>query len=337
MTDGHHGVTADTHLLPGSAESRARAHRLSTQAIPVQQAARSAHLPSRRREARRADAQSTPRRERDRPTGPARPVVLGILNVTPDSFSDGGRHDDVDSAVEFGTRLAEAGADVIDVGGESTRPGADRIPVDEEQRRVLPVVRELVARGIPVSIDTMNSWTAGAAVELGAAIVNDVSAGTADADMPRVVAELGVMFVAMHSRGASATMQTRAIYRDPVAEVRRELELRIAHLISQGVDPDLIVVDPGIGFAKTAEQNWALLGALRSVGALGHPVLVGASRKRFLGELLPDGAPPQARDPATAIISALAAEAGAWGVRVHDVAGTRAALDVWSAMKGGTR
>ena len=335
MSDAHHGVTADTHLLPASVGARTSAHRLATQAIPVQQAKRSTYVPTRRSDARLADAERSPRRSRSRSTAAARPVVLGILNVTPDSFSDGGRHGDVDSAVDFATRLVEAGADVIDVGGESTRPGADRIPVDEEQRRVLPVVRELAARGIPVSIDTMNSWTAGAAVELGAAIVNDVSAGTADADMPRVVAELGVMFVAMHSRGPSSTMDTRAVYRDIVADVRRELELRVAHLISQGVDPDLIVVDPGLGFAKNAEQNWALLGALRSVGALGHPVLVGASRKRFLGELLPDGAPPSRRDAATAVISALAAEAGVWGVRVHDVEATRSALDVWCAMNGG--
>lgn len=330
-----HSVTSDSDLLTSAAEQRVRAHRLPTQAIPVQSAAPLSHVPSRRRDARAAEP--SPRRARSRPTAPARPIILGILNVTPDSFSDGGRHDDVDSAVEFATRLAEEGADVIDVGGESTRPGADRIPVDEEQRRILPVVRELAARGIPVSIDTMNSSTAGAAVELGAAIVNDVSAGTADADMPRVVAELGVMFIAMHSRGPSATMDSRAVYRDTVAEVRRELEFRIAHLISHGVDPDLIVVDPGLGFAKNSEQNWTLLGALRSIGALGHPVLVGASRKRFLGELLPDRAAVQERDAATAVISALAAEAGAWGVRVHNVATTRAALDVWSAMNGRPR
>lgn len=331
MSDTH-SVATESHLLTPGSEQRARTHRLPTQAIPVQSAAPLSHVPARRRDARAPE--SSPRRARSRPTGPARPIILGILNVTPDSFSDGGRHGDVDSAVEFAVRLVEAGADVVDVGGESTRPGADRTPVEEEQRRVLPVVRELAARGIPVSIDTMNSWTAGAAVELGAAIVNDVSAGTADADMPRVVAELGVMFIAMHSRGPSSTMNARAVYRDTVAEVRRELEFRVAHLIAHGVDPDLIVVDPGLGFAKNSEQNWSLLGALRSIGALGHPVLVGASRKRFLGELLPDGAAVHERDAATAVISALAAEAGAWGVRVHDVAATRAALDVWTAMNG---
>ena len=268
------------------------------------------------------------------PTGPTRPVILGILNVTPDSFSDGGVHRDAASAIAYATHMFEEGADIIDVGGESTRPGAERLPVDEEQRRVLPVIRDLVKNGIPVSIDTMNAWTAGAAAELGAAIINDVSGGTGDPDMPSVVAETGLMFVAMHSRGPSATMDARAVYGNTVAEVRAELEYRVAALIVQGVDPDRIIIDPGLGFAKNAEQNWQLLGALRDLGTLGHPILVGASRKRFLADLLPEGAKPHKRDAATAVISALAAEAGAWGVRVHDIASTKAALDVWSAMNG---
>ena len=260
--------------------------------------------------------------------------MLGILNVTPDSFSDGGEHQGIDAAAEFAAVMMADGADVIDVGGESTRPGALRVPVDEEQRRVLPVVRELVRRGIPVSVDTMNAWTASAAVEIGAAIVNDVSGGAADADMARVIADSQVLYIAMHSRGPSSSMNDRAVYRDTVAEVRRELEYRVAALIVAGVDSERIVVDPGLGFAKTAEQNWELLGRLREFGVLGHPVLVGASRKRFLADLLPDGAPVRRRDAATGVISALAAESGAWGVRVHDVAGTAQALDVWAAVAG---
>lgn len=264
-------------------------------------------------------------------------MILGILNVTPDSFSDGGEHGDAASAVEFAQHLVETGADIIDIGGESTRPGAERLPVDEEQRRVMPVLRELVARGIAVSIDTMNASTAAHAADLGVSIINDVSGGTADPDMPRVAAETDLMFITMHSRGASATMNERAVYRNTIAEVRTELELRIAHLLVQGVRSERIIVDPGIGFAKNADQDWELLGGLRELRVLGHPVLVGASRKRFLAALLPAGSKPRERDAATAVISALAADAGAWGVRVHDVAATKAALDVWSAMNGAKR
>lgn len=333
MTDSRTG-----ELLESEAAARAAAHRMMTQAIPVQTArpADAGRSPAadRNQQSHRIDAPTRRPRAEHRIVGPARPVILGILNVTPDSFSDGGQHDDVDAAVEFASRLFEDGADIIDVGGESTRPGAERIPVEEEQRRVLPVVKELARRGIPVSIDTMNAWTAGAAAELGAAIVNDVSGGTADDDMARVVAEAGVMFVAMHSRGPSSTLNERASYTDPVEEVRLELELRVASLIMRGVRSDRIVVDPGLGFAKNAEQNWQLLAGLRSLRVFGHPILVGASRKRFLGDLLPESAPMRKRDAATAVISALAAEAGAWGVRVHDVASTRSALDVWSAMNG---
>jgi len=268
------------------------------------------------------------------PARPVRPLILGILNVTPDSFSDGGAHASVAAAVEHASALYEAGADFVDVGGESTRPGAERLGVDEEQRRVLPVLDELDRRGIPVSIDTMNASTAAAAAERGASIINDVSAGTEDHDMATVVADSGLLFIAMHSRGPSGATGERAAYRDTIGEVRLELEYRIAALITQGVRPERIIVDPGIGFAKNAAQNWELLGGLRNLGALGHPVLVGASRKRFLAELLPDGAAARERDAATAVISALAAEAGAWGVRVHDVASTKSALDVWGAMNG---
>ncbi|MFP7834992.1 dihydropteroate synthase [Marisediminicola sp. LYQ134] len=280
---------------------------------------------------------ATSRRARamaDRTTTPTRPVILGILNVTPDSFSDGGSHDDAASAIEFGVHLAESGADIIDVGGESTRPGAGRITVADELARITPVVRELVDRGIPVSIDTMNAATAEVAVGLGAVIVNDVSGGTADADMARVVADTGVLFVAMHSRGTSETMASLTDYADPVYDVLAELEHRVSALLARGVTPAQIIVDPGIGFAKTAEQNWKLLGSLTELAQLGHPLLVGASRKKFLAELLPTGAKPRKRDAATSIISALSADAGVWGLRVHDVAGTKAALDVWGAMRG---
>ena len=264
-----------------------------------------------------------------------RPLIMGILNVTPDSFSDGGLYNNFDDAVDHAVRLVDAGAGIIDVGGESTRPGADRLPAETEQARVLPVIRELVARDIPVSIDTMNAATAAAAIDIGAVLVNDVSGGLADRGMPRLVAESGVDYVAMHWRGHSAKMDDLAVYTDVVRDVRNELKHRVAELIVAGVRPDRIILDPGLGFAKTAQHNWRLLGRLRELETLGHRVLIGASRKRFLGELLPEGAPTSERDPATATISALAAEAGVWGVRVHDVAGTLAALEVWEAWNAG--
>lgn len=262
------------------------------------------------------------------------PVIMGVLNVTPDSFSDGGEFVGFDAAIAHAVDLVAAGARMIDVGGESTRPGAARPPLEEEQRRVLPVIRELVRRDIVVSVDTMNSATALAAAEAGASLINDVSGGLADPAMPRVAAETGLHFVAMHWRGPSATMTANAVYGDVVREVHSELKNRVAELIVNGVRPDRIILDPGIGFAKNAEHDWALLGHLRELGILGYPLLLGASRKRFLGPLLPEGTSTKDRDPATAVISALAAEAGVWGVRVHDVAGTKAALDVWSAMHG---
>jgi dihydropteroate synthase len=262
------------------------------------------------------------------------PVIMGVINMTPDSFSDGGEYNRLDAAVARAVELTEAGARLIDVGGESTRPGAQRIPLDEELRRVIPVIKELVQRDIVVSIDTMNAATALAAAEAGARLINDVSGGLADRSMARVAAETGLHFVAMHWRGPSDTMAANAVYGNVVRDVRSELKQRVAELIVNGVDPNRIILDPGIGFAKDAEQNWLLLGHLRELGILGYPLLLGASRKRFLGGLLPEGASVKDRDPATAVISALAAEAGVWGVRVHDVAGTKAALDVWSAMHG---
>ncbi|TFB80830.1 dihydropteroate synthase [Terrimesophilobacter mesophilus] len=260
---------------------------------------------------------------------------MGVLNVTPDSFSDGGMFHNFDDAVDHAVHMFESGANVIDVGGESTRPGAERLPADKEKARVLPVIRELVARDIPVSIDTMNAVTAAAAIEAGAALVNDVSGGLADRGMPRLIAETGIEYVAMHWRGHSATMDNLAVYTDVVRDVRNELKHRVAELIVAGVRPERIILDPGLGFAKTAQHNWQLLGRLRELETLGHRMLIGASRKKFLGELLPDGAPTSDRDPATATISALAAESGVWGVRVHDVAGTLAALEVWEAWNAG--
>lgn len=259
---------------------------------------------------------------------------MGILNVTPDSFSDGGLYRNFDDAVDHAVRMFEAGANIIDIGGESTRPGAERVTVDIEQQRVLPVLNELVARDIPVSIDTMNAATAAAAVDAGAVLINDVSGGLADKGMPRVIAETGVDFIAMHWRGHSADMDSAANYTDVVRTVRSELKNCIAELIVAGVQPERIILDPGLGFAKTSEHNWQLLGRMHELGTLGHRMLIGASRKKFLAPLVADGAPTSDRDPATATISALAAEAGVWGVRVHDVAATCASLDVWEAWNG---
>jgi len=257
---------------------------------------------------------------------------MGILNVTPDSFSDGGRHDTVEAAIAHGLDLATAGADYVDVGGESTRPGADRVAVEEELRRVLPVVAELARSGVAVSIDTTRSRVAAAAVEAGAVLVNDVSGGLADRDMARAVAEAGVPWVLMHWRGHSRDMYAEARYDDVVADVRRELCERIDAALAAGVAAERLVVDPGLGFAKQPEHDLALLAGLAVIGDLGFPVLVGASRKRFLGALLatPDGhpRPPAGRDSATAATTVLAELAGAWGVRVHDVAGSADAVRV---------
>lgn len=263
-------------------------------------------------------------------------LVMGVVNVTPDSFSDGGRWLDPDAAVAHGRRLLAEGADLLDVGGESTRPGAERVPQAEELRRVLPVIAGLVAEGAVVSIDTMRAEVAAAALEAGAAIVNDVSAGQADPEMAAVVARTGAPYVAMHWRGHSATMDHRAVYQDVVDEVCAELLARVDALVAAGVDPRQIVLDPGLGFAKTAEHNWRLLAALDRLTGLGRPLLVGASRKRFLGSLLAgaDGVPmpPDRRDDATAATSALAAAAGAWAVRVHAVAASAAAVRVAAAV-----
>ena len=258
-------------------------------------------------------------------------LVMGVLNVTPDSFSDGGHFLATEAAVEHGLAMAAAGADLVDVGGESTRPGATRIGVDVELDRVLPVIEALTASGVAVSIDTMRAEVARAAVAAGAVVVNDVSGGLSDPGILPVVADLGVPYVAMHWRGYGDRMHEHAVYDDVVADVAAELTERVASAVAAGVDPRAIVVDPGIGFAKEAEHNWALLKHLDALLELGHPVLVGASRKRFLGSLLAVDGEPRAldlRDKATDAISALAAAAGAWCVRVHDVRGTRDAVEV---------
>jgi len=265
-----------------------------------------------------------------------RTQIMGILNVTPDSFSDGGRFEEIEAALSHASALLRHGADMIDVGGESTRPGAARVPVAEELRRVLPIIRELAQAGIAVSVDTMNAATAAAAAEAGAALINDVSGGLADPDMARVVMDTGLPFVVMHWRGHSSGMNAAALYGDVVFDVRRELEQRAAELIVRGVDPAKLILDPGLGFAKTSEHNWQLLGRLEELASLGLPLLVGASRKRFIGELLPAGVPPEGRDFPSTIVAALASSRGAWAVRVHNVAETRAALDVSDAWRWGS-
>lgn len=262
---------------------------------------------------------------------------MGVLNVTPDSFSDGGRYLDRDDAVAHGIAMHNAGADLVDVGGESTRPGARRVPAEVESARVLPVIRELAAEGVPISIDTTRAAVAEAALEAGAVVVNDVSGGLADPNMAKVVVQAGAPWILMHWRGHSDRMDELATYRDVVAEVRAELEARVDAAVAAGVDPQRIVIDPGLGFAKTPEHNWAILRRLDVFTELGFPVLVGASRKRFLGQLLADDTgqprPPDGRDIATAAITALAAAAGVWGVRVHDVTSSLDAAAVAAAWR----
>ncbi|MEV0276845.1 dihydropteroate synthase [Streptomyces sp. NPDC050610] len=265
-------------------------------------------------------------------------AVMGVVNVTPDSFSDGGRWFDTDAAVKRGLDLAAEGADLVDVGGESTRPGASRVPEDEELRRVVPVVRGLAAEGVVVSVDTMRASVAEAAVAAGAVLVNDVSGGLADPAMVPVVAAAGVPFVVMHWRGFSEDMNSRAVYGDVVGEVLAELAGRMDAVVAGGVEPDRIVVDPGLGFAKAADHDLQLVAGLsRLCAELGRPMLVAASRKRFLGRVLAgrEGSPPPARerDAATAAVTALAAREGAWAVRVHEVRASADAVRVARAVE----
>ncbi|MCX5398751.1 dihydropteroate synthase [Streptomyces sp. NBC_00102] len=265
-------------------------------------------------------------------------AVMGVVNVTPDSFSDGGRWFDTTAAIKRGLALMADGADLIDVGGESTRPGASRVDEDEELRRVVPVVRGLVAEGAVVSVDTMRARVAEQAVAAGGVLVNDVSGGLADPDMVRVVAETGAPFVVMHWRGFSESMNARAVYADVVGEVVAELRERMDAVVAGGVAPERIVIDPGLGFAKDTAQDLALVAHLDALHGLGRPLLVAASRKRFLGKTLagPDGTPPPARerDAATAAVSTLSARAGAWAVRVHEVRASADAVRVCRAVEG---
>jgi dihydropteroate synthase len=260
---------------------------------------------------------------------------MGVLNVTPDSFSDGGRYVCLDDAVRHGFEMRAEGAHLIDVGGESTRPGADRVDPETEARRVLPVIRELSTAGVLLSIDTTRASVAAAALEAGAAVVNDVSGGLADPAMGKVVAEAGCPWVLMHWRGHSRRMRDLAAYADVVVEVRAELGQRVEQALAAGVRADRLVIDPGLGFAKKPAHNWELTRRLDEILDLGYPLLFGASRRSYLGALLagPDGAPRPAdrREAATIATSVLAVAAGAWGVRVHDVRGTVDALAVWAA------
>ncbi|MBB5153959.1 dihydropteroate synthase [Saccharopolyspora phatthalungensis] len=270
---------------------------------------------------------------------PPRCSVMGVLNVTPDSFSDGGRYLDRAAAVAHGIEMHRLGADIIDVGGESTRPGSERVDPATEIERVLPVVRELVAAGVPVSVDTTRAKVAAATAEAGAMMINDVSGGLADPDMVHVAADAGIPWVLMHWRGHSKDMNSLAMYEDVVAEVREELLRQVGVALSAGVAEDAIVLDPGLGFAKSGAHDWQLLQRLDVFVDLGFPVLVGASRKRFLGRLLADAEgkprPPAGRETATAVVSALAADRGAWGVRVHDVRQSLDAVAVTAAWRSG--
>jgi dihydropteroate synthase len=272
---------------------------------------------------------------------PGRTLVMGVLNVTPDSFSDGGRYLETAAAVAHGRALAAEGADLIDVGGESTRPGATRPSVSNELDRVLPVVRALAGDGVLVSVDTMRASVASAAVEAGAVLVNDVSGGLADEAMLPTVAALDVAYVLMHWRAHSTQMQRFTDYDDVVADVSAELRERLAAAAQAGVHPQRIAVDPGIGFSKTADQNWDVLAGMEQLHDLGHPVLIATSRKRFLGALLADAAgalrPTELREDGTTATSALAAAAGAWCIRTHSVRATLDAVKVAQRWAVGSR
>jgi dihydropteroate synthase len=261
---------------------------------------------------------------------------MGVVNVTPDSFSDGGKWLDAATAIQHGIDLVSQGADLVDVGGESTRPGATRIDSDEELRRVIPVIEGLVAEGVTVSVDTMRASTAQQALGAGAVLVNDVSGGRADPGMMPLAAETRAPIVLMHWREHSAVMQNHTHYDDLVDDIVRELMGQLNHAVVAGVDPQRIILDPGLGFSKTGDQNWTVLAHLDAFKELRHPVLVAASRKRFLGELLAEGdelRPTDGRDDATAAITTIAALAGAWCVRVHDPAASADAVRVVARMR----
>ena len=241
-------------------------------------------------------------------------LVMGILNVTPDSFADGGRHNDFEAAVARGLEMIAEGVDIIDVGGESTRPGAERVSEEEEIARTIPVIKELAKYGTTISIDTMRASTAEAAVKAGASIINDVSGGLADVEMLQTAARLNVPFIAMHWRGQSKDMNSKAIYGDVVKDVIAELNERIDAALDAGIHKDKLIIDPGIGFAKDADHNWAIIDAIDRFVSMGYPVLVGASRKRFLG-----GDSPDEREQATIDLTKRLGTTGVWAVRVHSV------------------
>ena len=241
-------------------------------------------------------------------------LVMGILNVTPDSFADGGKHNDFEAAVARGLEMIAEGVDIIDIGGESTRPGAERVSEEEEIARTIPVITELANHGTPISIDTMRSRTAEAAIKAGASIINDVSGGLADPEMLQTAARLKVPYIAMHWRGQSKDMNSKAIYGDVVSDVISELNERIEAALDAGIEKDKLIIDPGLGFAKDAEHNWAIIDSIDRFVAMGYPVLVGASRKRFLG-----GDSPDEREQATIELTKSLGTTGVWAVRVHSV------------------
>ena len=241
-------------------------------------------------------------------------LVMGILNVTPDSFADGGKHNDYESAVARGLEMISEGVDIIDIGGESTRPGADRVSEEEEIARTIPVIKELAKHGVKISIDTMRASTAKAAINAGASIINDVSGGLADPSMLQTAAELKVPYIAMHWRGQSKDMNSKAVYGDVVSDVISELQERISAALDAGITAEHLIIDPGLGFAKDADHNWAIIDAIDQIVAMGYPVLVGASRKRFLG-----GETPDEREQATIDLTKRLGGTGVWAVRVHSV------------------
>jgi dihydropteroate synthase len=248
-----------------------------------------------------------------------RTLVLGILNVTPDSFADGGKFLDPAAAITQGRRLIAEGADIIDVGGESTRPGADRVSEEEELKRVMPVITELVKDGAVISVDTTRSEVAKAAIAAGATYVNDVSGGLADEKMAALIAaNPKVQYIVMHWRGESKDMQSKAVYKDVVKEVKDELDQRVVELLKAGVQAEQIILDPGIGFAKEPEHNWEILQNIERFQLLGYPILIGASRKRFLGELV-NAKDADNREAASIALTAQLARLEIWGVRTHSV------------------
>lgn len=276
------------------------------------------------------------------PTAPkAKPVVMGVLNITPDSFSDGNLYTSLDAALDHARLLAISGADIIDIGGESTRPDAERITIQEEQERVLPVIKKIIAAdlGVQLSIDTMNAETAKAAVALGVSIINDVSGGLADPEMFRVAAETNATLVISHWRGHSNIMNTLNSYQDVAVEVAEELQQRVDAAVAAGISKDKIVIDPGLGFAKDMKQNWQLVARLDEIEKLGLPILVGASRKRFIAGALDEAEPNtvsmERRDVATAVLTALLMQRKLWGVRVHNVLSTVDAINIVGALHDG--